>query len=189
MKKIVSLLLALVTVAVLGLLTVSCSSEQVVPEGMMRVTAANESFHLYVPSDWQDQSNSGVSGARFGNNEDKSNVTVTRYLPNTVQEGSADYYWGNFLKPQYKEQYGESFVLIEEGVEATMGGLAAKKYVYTMAFGGVQYKQMQVLMQAPNADLYIFTYTARVGTNAEGKEFFDAHLEAVAQILAEFRVG
>ena len=182
MKKIVSLLLTLVTVTALCLFAVSCSGEQTAPDGMMRVTAANESYHFYVPSDWQDQSNSGVSSARFGNNEDKSNVSVTRYLPNTVQEGSADFYWGNFLKPSYEKQYGESFRLIEEGVAATMGGLTAKKYVYEMAFGGVQYKQMQVLMQAPNADLYIFTYTAK-------PDYFDAHLDAVKSMLAEFRLG
>ena len=61
-----------------------------------------------------------------------------------------------------------------------MGGRSAKQYVYTVTFGEVTHKQMQVLVQAPDADMYVFTYTAT-------PERFNDHLDDVALILESFR--
>ncbi|MBR6726613.1 MAG: DcrB-related protein [Clostridia bacterium] len=178
MKRIVTLVLALCALGTLCLFVASCSSEVAPPEGMQDVTAPGESYHLYVPASWQSQANSGTSGARYGN-QDKSNVTVTRFLPGSADEGKPAHYWSNRLKPSYEKQFSD-FVLLEDGAEGSLGGRTGLKYVYTMTFGGIPYKQMQVLVQGADGNVYIFTYTAL-------PEYYDAHLEEVASILAAFK--
>lgn len=183
MKRILTLAVALCLLCTLGLFAVSCSSGDVAPEGMQNAAAVGEGFLFYVPESWQSQANSGVSAARYGNNEDKSNVSMTKYVPNTAEEGTPEHYWVYFLKPAYEKQFVD-FAVMEDGngVDVTLGGRSAKKYVFTATFGGVAYKYMQVIAQGVDANTYIFTYTAK-------PEFFDAHLEEVATMLTEFRFG
>ena len=198
MKRIVTLLLCICMLCGVCLLTASCSSNEEIPEGMQNVAIETEEFKLYVPEYWISQANSGISGARYsnGSNEvgsDKSNVTVTRYVPNYMEEGKPEKYWA-VLERDYRAQFSafemdESCVSVAEdgtkttvGKDVTFGGRNAKQYVYTMTFAGTAYKQMQVLCQHSNGDLYIFTYTS-------SPEHYAAHADEVKNMLTNFRFG
>ena len=192
MKRIATLILTVLLLCTCVVSAVSCTADGA-PDGMYSVSAQGVGFQLYVPETWLSQADSGISGARFGNGTDKSNVTVTMYVPNIMEEGRPSVYWSRFLKTGYEQQYAdfalaeESYTVAEDGtktdgVAAKLGGRDAVKYIYTMTFGGVAYKQMQVIAQGTDANVYIFTYTAK-------PENFDAHLEAVAEMLKEFRFG
>ena len=193
MKKIATLLLCICMLVTVCLLAASCGSGDEPPEGMQNVAIETESFKFYVPESWLSQANSGVSGARYGNNDDKSNVTVTRFVPSYMDEGKPANYWLT-LEKDYRAQFStfemdESCVSVAEdgtvttvGKDVTFGGRSAKQYVYTMTFGGTVYKQMQVLCQHSDGDLYIFTYTSSPACYA-------AHLEEVAEMLIDFRFG
>lgn len=181
MKRIFALLTALCTLVSLCLFAVSCASDGV-PEGMQEVTAAGESFHLYVPASWQAQHNSGISGARYGN-QDKSNVTVLRYDSEKIGFTDPESYWNGVLKNSYIAQYGETLTLHEEHKDDTMGGVTGKRYVMTYTADKVTRKQLQILVKGiVDGDLYIFTYTAT-------PELYDTHMAEVDQILANFKFG
>ena len=181
MKRIVITALTLCLLLTLCLQVISCGGGEVAPEGMQNVATENVGFLFYVPEGWLSQANSGVSGARYGNNEDKSNVTMTQYVPNTVEESDPTVYWSRFLKPEYEAML-EGFALVEEGADAKLGPRDAKRYVYTFKIGTVDYKQMQVIARGADSNVYIFTYTAR-------PSFYDAHADEVASMLKEFRFG
>lgn len=191
MKKIICLLLAAITLT-LCLGVVSCAEEPA-PAGMQDVTAEGESYRLFVPIEgWEKLTGKGGSAAVCA---DGSNVTLTRYLPATVEESKPENYWKYFLEPDYKADYAafvpaEGYAQYAEdgsvscvGKDVEIGGKGGKQYVFYVTHGQVTHKQLQVLVQAPDADMYIFTYTAK------NDELFNAHLADVEAILAAFRFG
>ena len=61
-KKILALILCAV---ILLPIFVACDKDDDVPEGMQSVTLAGEPFIFYVPQDWIDNRDSGISAAYY----------------------------------------------------------------------------------------------------------------------------
>ena len=173
MKKLLALLLLSVTLITLC----ACSNESDVPDGMKNVAAENAPFSLYVPSTWIEQTESGVSGASFSN-DDTSNVTVLAYQPGEVMTPAE--YWEKVALPEYQNGVLKDLLILDNLCgDEVLGGLNAKKYVYSFTLGTKTYRQMQ-LITLKSDRIYIMTYTATA-------ENFDKHLEEVESIRANFK--
>lgn len=146
MKKILVRMTAALLLLLVVLTAVSCSNGDGVPDGMQNVSIADAPYDLYVPEGWISQAGSGVSGARVSNT-DTSNVTVTLYMPDV--ELDAETYWKEYCLPAYIPTEGHTglpaFAVSEEGIDTTLGGVNAKKYVFTFEMDGVKYKLMQII--------------------------------------------
>lgn len=155
---------------------VSCSGGDAVPEGMKDAAVAGAEYHLYVPEGWTLNNGNGISGA-YASASDRSNVTLTSYLPDTPM--SAETYFQTVCLPQYQNGSLTGFALLDDQcADTTLGGLNAKKYVYVYALGGADYETMQVVVST-NSMIYNLTYTATAATYAD-------HLDDVESIISNF---
>lgn len=172
MKKIGLICLLLVCC----LLAVSCGDEVSAPEGMQDAACANAEYYLFVPNTWVLNNANGISGAYVTDaNGNRANVTLTTYLPDAQM--TADAYFKNICMPSYQSGTLSGFVLIEEA-DAVLGGLNARKYVYSFGLGGSDYRSQQVVV-VTGTMIYNLTYTA-LATD------YDAHAEDVQAIISSF---
>ena len=81
-----------------------------------------------------------------------------------------------------EERYGKVFSEYErlESADITMSGRAARKYTYRIVSGGVEYKQMQAIVEKGGV-YYVLTYTALPNN-------FDAHFAEIDQMIAAFEI-
>ena len=181
MKKIFVRVLCALLLAVLALTAVSCNKDDGVPDGMQNVAVANVPFDLYVPEGWISQTSSGISGARVSN-QDNSNVTVTIYMPDEVMD--AETYWNDRCLPEYQASEGHAglpeFTLIADQCgDAALGGVNAKKYVFTFKMNNIKYQVMQIIA-VEDSMVYTLQYHATADNYAN-------HTETVESIRQEFR--
>lgn len=177
MKKSVLKIVSVLLLLVIACSAVACSKDDDIPDGMQNAAADSMPFDLFVPSNWISQAQSGISGARVSSS-DKSNVTVTVYLPAEVLT-PADY-WEDFCLPEYENGVLQDFsVMDEQCEETTLGGLNAEKYVFVYTLDGVTYEVMQIITSKDDT-LYTLTYTAE-------SAMYAAHLEEVESIRSNFR--
>lgn len=171
MKKIVAILL-LLAVAVCA---AACKKDDGVPDGMMDVSAADVAYRLFVPNTWVANNQSGVSGA-YVSNTDRSNVTVTAYIPDTDGVTPTSY-WEDVCLPAYSAAFA-AFHAVGEGADTTLGGRNARQYIYTFTLDGTEYECMQTVA-VQGGFVYSLTYTAETAKYAD-------HTEEVATILSAF---
>ncbi len=180
MKRLLAVFLAALMLLTLVISASSCKKDGGTPDGMQNVSAPGVPFDLYVPEGWISQVSSGISGARVSNT-DTSNVTVTLYMPDT--EMSAETYWQEKCLPEYTPAQGHvglpGFTVIEEGTDTTLGGVNAKKYVFTFEMDGVKYQLMQILA-VEGSMIYTLQYHATEAAYAN-------HTEVVDNIRSNFR--
>ncbi len=168
-KKILSFIAVLL---LLVLTLTSCKEASNAPEGMHELSNDSHAYNFYVYTQWvTDEKNSQCAYYSKG---DRSNVSMSAYIPDADHTSVADYY--NDLKEQYKKDFAD-FTIVEEGTDAKMYKYNAYKLVYTFSFGGEQFKVMQVLTLHTGL-IYVFTYTS-------SPENYDSHLDAVNAMLAE----
>lgn len=172
MKRIISVLLLLA----LCLTLAACKSDDPTPEGMQNVADEEAAFNLYVPSSWVPRTESGVSGAAYGGN-DQSNVICTGVLPDEGID-SIEKYWNNVCLGEYHATLPAFAVREEECGATTLGGLNAQKYVFTYTIGEESFVAMQVITSYSGM-IYTLQYTA-LSAN------YNAHLEEVNGIVAAF---
>lgn len=155
---------------------VACAGEDAAPDGMKDAAIDGAEYHLYVPEGWILNNGNGISGA-YASADERSNVTLTSYLPDTQM--SAEAYFTEVCLPQYQNGALADFALVTDQCgDTTLGGLNAKKYVYVYSLGGASYETMQVVVSTGSM-IYNLTYTAASATYAE-------HLEDVESIIAQF---
>ena len=180
MKRLLTAALAAVMLLTLVVGVTSCKKDDGTPEGMQNVAIADAPFALYVPSDWISQASSGISGAR-ASNTDTSNVTVTMYMPDVDMDAAT--YWQEKCLPEYTPAEGHvglpEFAVIEEGTDTTLGGVNAKKYVFTFKMDGVKYQLMQIIA-VEGSMVYTLQYHA-TETN------YPLHADVADNIRSEFR--
>lgn len=129
MKKFIAVILA----AVFCIFAASCSKSDA-PDGMQNATVAGEPFRLYVPEDWQVNTDSGISSAYYSPS-DKVVVTARYYLP-SEPEMTVD---------AYLDLCSDGYALsmtdfsITERSAAILSGSNAVKLVYSVTSGGVKY--------------------------------------------------
>lgn len=175
------------------------------PEGMKVVSYDEHYYYFFVPENWKINSNTTVSSAYFSDS-DRSNVTMQMCM---VSESEIDKTVDQYFR-ECEEKYKEIFTLYtpilveygdeksEEGSDETtettetvgenkmeshvkMGGRNAKRFVYEFEYGGVKYRQMQVIC-AKGGVFYVLTYTS------SQDETFDSHLPDVEKMIEAFKI-
>lgn len=178
MKKMLIRVTAVLLLAVMALTAVSCKKDDGTPDGMQNVAIPDATYDLFVPEGWLPQTSSGVSGARVSN-VDTSNVTVTFYVPDTDLD--AETYWKEHCVPAFTPAEGHvglpAFAVVEEGTDTTLGGVNAKRYVFTFEMDGVKYKQMQIIA-VEDSVVYTLQYHATEANYANHTDVVENDIRA-----------
>lgn len=130
-KKILALFLCAV---VLLPIFSACEDDDGIPEGMQSVTLEGEPFIFYVPQEWTDNRDSGISSAYFS--LEKGIFASARYYScdaDTKSEGLSAYV-EKIAQENAKTLSGYAYV--EDVKDASLGGQDAKRYKYTFNYGG-----------------------------------------------------
>ena len=135
MKKIISLVLALILVSAL---LVSCKSD--VPNGMKSATVEGEPFMLYVPEGFSDNTASGVSCAFYKSVENDLIVTARHFTP-ADSEMTLDAYM-NFCADSYAASLA-GFHKTAEIAGDVLYGVDARRLEYKMLDGDKSYTVVQ----------------------------------------------
>ena len=138
-----------------------------VPDGMKLVTGNDVAYRFFAPNDWQ-VGNAEAAALVYASEEDRSNVTVMGYVPETEGYSVADY-WENTEK-YYKDTLRD-YTPTAEPAEETLGGRKATVYEYTYTVGGVTYQCRQAVC--------VYSYMIVVMTYTALPENYDAHLADV----------
>lgn len=146
------------------------------PDGMKIISTNEHPYRFFVPNTWKINEKTDFSAAYVA--EDSSNVSL-QFLMVSEQEidKSVDEYFAE-CEEKYKKVFS-SYELLDT-LEITMSGRSAKKFTYRITSGGVEYKQMQAIVEKSGV-FYVLTYTAL-------PENFDAHLAEVDQMIAAFEI-
>lgn len=130
-KKFLALLLC---VMLLLPIISSCGKDSDVPEGMQSVTLEGEPFILYVPEEWTDNRDSGISSAYYS--IEKSILASARYYACSEETREAGIL-------AYVEKIAEQnivalsdYVIVGEIKDASLSGPDAKRYEYTYSYRG-----------------------------------------------------
>lgn len=138
-----------------------------IPDGMKLVTGNDVAYRFFAPAAWQ-VSDAEAAALVYFSEEDRSNVSVLGYVPDTDGYSVADY-WENTEK-YYKDSL-KDYTPTAEPREETMGGRKATVYEYTYSLGGVTYKCRQ--------SVCVYSYMIVVMTYTALPENYDAHLTDV----------
>lgn len=168
MKRLLTAILAILMLLTAVFCLSSCAKDDGTPDGMQNVAIADAPFALYVPESWISQASSGISGAR-ASNTDTSNVTVTMYMPDT--DMTAETYWQEKCLPEFTAAFS-AFTVVEEGTDTTLGGVNAKKYVFTFEMDSVKYQLAQVIA-VEGGMVYTLQYHATESNYINHTEVFD----------------
>ena len=139
-KRFVALLLcAIMFLPILA----ACDKNGDIPDGMQSVTLEGEPFIFYVPEEWMDNRDSGISSAYYS--LEKSIMASARYYScdkNTQDAGLAAYV--NAIAEQNASTLS-GYALVGEIKDASLGAQAAKRYEYTYNYGGVEANKTNVI--------------------------------------------
>lgn len=176
-RSIVFVLIAIMLLMSLA----SCSKkDSTVPDGMSAAENEAVNFNFYYPELWQVSRNDGVVSV-YASPTDSSSVSVIRD-PLSVYVTSVDEYL-ELDEKNYFDRMRETFsdfTMVSDGEETTLGGAAAKQYVFTASVAGTVYKFRQVIAVRPGDEyVYVLTYTST-------PELFDSHTDDVNSMIKEF---
>lgn len=121
----------------------ACDKNGELPDGMQSVTLEGEPFVFYVPEEWTDNRDSGISSAYYS--LDKSIMASARYYPLEATEQGADLavYVDAIAMENTKNLSG--YALVGEIKDASLGAQAAKRYEYTYNYGGSEEGKTNVI--------------------------------------------
>lgn len=147
-----------------------------VPDGMKIISTDEHPYRFFVPTSWKINAKTDFSAAYLG--EDSSNVSL-QFLMVSEQEidKSVDEYFAE-CEERYKKVFS-SYELID-AAEITMSDRNAKKFTYKFTSGGVEYKQMQAIVEKGGV-FYVLTYTSL-------SENFDSHTGDVDKMIEAFEI-
>ncbi len=184
-KRIVALLLCIITLLSL----VSCGDDLPeganLPEGMQYAGGEAHGFYLYVPEEWTLSSMDNVVGA-FVSNLDISSVSLAQV------EKAKDMSIDAYFKSTMEDMPFEDYKLEKDGIDYLLGSVNAKGYEFTYTYKPYgakdgetnKYRVMQLFGEYQGR-LYVFTYTAldeKKSTTSE-KTYFQTHIENVNKII------
>lgn len=150
MKKIISIVILLATVAIL---LVSCSDPNT-PDGMIQASGDSAPYLFYVPEDWKVDLQTGVTTAHDA--EDlRVTVSVTAYELEK-RDDTVETWWEVNL-----HDLEAAFVDYEEisNGNTELDGVHAVEYVYSAKIGEDSYTFRQVAA-IKDGDVYLITYSA-----------------------------
>ena len=146
-------------------------------EGMKLISTDEHPYRFYVPENWVTNDRGDISAAYFSES-DRSNVSVQFHIvDNDKLDTTVEEYFAECEK-SYKQIY--SSYTLDSAEDIKMDGINAKKYTYTVVSGGIEYKQMQAIVEKGGA-FYVLTYTAVT-------EKFDAHTDDVNKMIEHFDI-
>ena len=147
------------------------------PAGMKRISFDGCEYLFYAPESWVCNMSDKLTEAYYPAENAKPNITVTSYSPDTVVT-AAEYF--AMCEEQYKKDIqGYELISSTEGETLVVAERNAISYVYKAESSGIEYRIMQTVL-VYNEIVYSVTYTAPV-------ESFDAHLDDVNSMLAQFK--
>ena len=147
------------------------------PEGMKLISTDERPYRFFVPENWVTNNKADFSAAYYSST-DSSNVSAQYLILDSFEMDKTVEEYFTECEERYKKVF-ESYTLLSTE-DVTMDGTAAKKYTYTIVSGGVEYKQMQAIVEK-GSTMYVITYTAL-------PENFDSHLGDVEKMIEHFDV-
>ncbi len=171
MKKVISLMLALLCVCAL---LVSCNDDGT-PEGMKSVTRAGEPFILYVPDGFTDNTAGGISSAYYTQVESSLMVSARYYTPSD-KEMTLEGYMAYCL-----ENYAASLDGFEKTEDITgdiLGGADARRISYKMNAEDTGYTVSQITAKHGECFVSLSLYATGEG--------MDAYSDFITQIRDNF---
>ena len=174
-KKILSCFFAILLCA---LCLVGCSQqEDGVPEGMYSATKEGEPFILYVPSDWSDNCDSGISSA-YVMSEDV--MVSARYFA-LGQSTLTDFV--DAAVKEYEEQYkNDDYKSIVYSSKESLSGKKAVKYQFSFNKGNEKtplYTTITQYYAEYKGDVILLSFYCK-------KDRYEVYEETFAQIKTEF---
>ena len=148
-----------------------------VPDGMKIISRDEHPYRFFVPTSWKTNEKTDFSAA-YVSQEDSSNVSLQFLMVSEKEMGkSIDDYFA-----ECEERYKKVFSSYErlDSAAITMAGREAKKYTYKIVSGGIEYKQMQAIVEKGGV-YYVLTYTSL-------PENFDSHLGDVDKMIEAFEI-
>ena len=147
------------------------------PDGMKLISTDERPYRFFVPENWVTNNKTGFSAAYYSST-DSSNVSLQYLILDSFEmDKTVEEYFAE-CEERYKKVF-ESYTLLSTE-DITMDGVAAKKYTYTIVSGGIEYKQMQAIVER-GSTMYVLTYTAL-------PENFESHLGDVDKMIEHFDV-
>ena len=147
------------------------------PEGMKLISTDERPYRFFVPENWITNNKADFSAAYYSST-DSSNVSLQYLILDSFEmDKTVEEYFAE-CEERYKKVFASYTLLSTEDI--TMDGVAAKKYTYTIVSGGVEYKQMQAIVER-GSTMYVLTYTAL-------PENFESHLGDVEKMIEHFDV-
>ena len=179
MKKIISALLALITI--ISVLTLSsCKKDEGAPDGMRLVRGGEDiGYYFYGPEEWV-VSNIGDIACTYASKVDMSSMTFveTEKPFDSVRE----YFEGEKTKFPY------AISVSVDGEECLFGNASGKayKYVYTYTYKDISYSCMQIFVEHSES-FYIFTFTANNTNRSEDETYYEFYLDKVSATIDAFK--
>ncbi len=155
------------------LLLCSCQKDDGAPEGMKKISDDNVAYNFYVYTQWL--VDEGVKNCAYYSATDRSNVTMTSYVPDQTFDTVTQFYQSCI--ETYKRDFND-FQVVEE-TTTKMDMFDAYLVTYTFTFGEKTYKVMQA-MTLHGSIMYMFTYTS-------SPELFESHLEEALGMLGALK--
>lgn len=192
MKKVLALILILTFCVCLF----ACGDEGDVPDGMVLASKEKDiDYKLFVPEGWIVSQASSTTTQAFASNNDRTNVLVNQWNVTDATK-TVDEWWENEYKPQVFKAGAIQNPVIEknkdgvEGVNATLGGKPAKKYVYTGMVGDTTFRY-DVYACVANGSIYVIhvTYMEDGDPGSDEKTFsaVESRKTEIDAIISNFR--
>ena len=149
------------------------------PAGMQLASNDDVAYRFYVPENWILDTKLPTSAA-YCSESDRSNVSVTVYMPE-VDQMTAEEYWALCLADLNGESPEDAVIRNMELLSDTqgeLGGRPAHTYVYRGEVAGKTYRFSQTIA-AYRGMVYTLTYTA-------AEDVFDSHLDELEAMISAF---
>lgn len=193
MKKILSLILTLLTVFAVMLSLVSCGEDEDIPDGM-KIVAGSEKlgYYFYAPEEWT-TSNVGEIKSVYVHRQDSTSVSFAEVYPvSPTGTDTEEYFFSSYFTDSLSEfpegskpeitKNGEATVFGKEGESADR----AVKYIYNYEYAKQKFGFMQILIKKADR-YYIFTYSSSLEKRTEDKTYYEYHEDTLLKIIENFR--
>ena len=139
-KKILALILCFV---VLLPIFAACDDNDGIPEGMQSVTLVGEPFIFYVPEEWTDNRDSGISSAYYS--LEKSIMASARSYPCDAEAQSLGLAAYVDAVAAQNASTLSGYALVGEIKDASLGAQNAKRYEYTYNYSATEENKTTVI--------------------------------------------
>lgn len=149
------------------------------PEGMKIASTDLVPYRFFVPENWTVNMKDVGTSAYFSE-EDRSNVSVTAYVPDADVVKLGEYF--DMCWAEYKDTFSDLTLLSRTTENVTMGGRVAEVWEFTASVGGETYHYRQTVITYNSlfsSAFYTLTYTAT-------EENYSAHLSDVDAMVQAF---